>query len=245
MSDLQEDWEKLSLEGAKSYAANSYPDAQAAWRGAADIAEGFPLQDPRRAAAFSNLALAEFLEGDTATARQRWTICSDLWQEARQRVAGLSLKARARSSHFHFRLEQRHGPDFQDALRGRLDRILSGAVAVSRFNLALAALHSGEGSDADVKEARDAVEARRSAWGARSPELADMLRSLAALADEIDLPSPSDELLREAQVITEAPARSALEIWAGESLETEGEERNYLAASRLTGHLMVHALLRA
>lgn len=244
MGEQQDKWEGLTAAGAEAYRNGAEREALAVWRQAAALAEDYLLQDPRRAAAMSNLALLAYLEGNVIEARGRWSVCDQLWQEALGRIAGLSLRSPARSSHFHLHLEQRHGEEFQVLLRKGLTRVMEGAVAVTRFNFSMASLQVDGDSETGLPAATAAIDLRREAWGPRSPELAEMLRGLASFVGDGTASLEAESLLREAWKIEEEPARSAQEIWADECMKYEGAERNYRAASRFTLHLTEPALLR-
>ena len=240
MDELRESWERLSLAAAKAYIANDIPSATDAWRRAAALCERLPPDDPRQAAACSNRSLADHLSGERDPAKLGWAKSTDLWLQAEAGIAELAVESRARSSHFHFRLEQRHRKDYLEAGRQRLQRILAGAAAVSQFNLAVAQTPSG--SPADFEAARAAIDVRTRAWGARNPEAAEMKKLLASLAKDCGRSTDAAQFEESACRIAVAPARSALEIWQQESRAAKGRERDYLAACRMTLHLRVRAL---
>ena len=145
MGDLPSEWEwdALSAAALGAYRAARRAEAAHLWRRAGALAQDFPEGDPRRAASANNTGLALLIDQDHAAAVPALSSALSMWDASLEWTRGMAVTAVARSSLFHQRLEQRHVRDYGDVRRARHRAFLTGAVALTRFNLAIARLFCG------------------------------------------------------------------------------------------------------
>lgn len=227
------EWDAFSAAALEAYRAARRDEAVHLWRQAAALAAEFPAGDPRRGASDNNCALALLIDQDHEGAAAALTSALDAWDEALDWTGGMTVSAMARSSLFHQRLEQRHVEIYGDVRRARHREFLTGAVALTRFNLAIARLFLEDDEAAD-RLLETALEERERAFGPNNPEVAEIARVLSGKADAAE----DDErmALYDAKIRTVAENRATdmLDAWRREQPLDMTDTRRLLAATYLT-----------
>ena len=166
------EWDALSAGALEAYRAARREEAVHLWRRAGALARDFPAGDPRRAASENNGALALLIDQDHAAAVPALAAALDSWNAALEWTRGMAVAAVARSSLFHQRMEQRHVETYGDVRRARHREFLTGAAALTRFNLAIARLFLDDDETADDLLAAALAERER-AFGPNNGEVAE------------------------------------------------------------------------
>ena len=233
VSPAEWEWDALSAAALEAYRAARRDEAVHLWRRAGVLAEEFSAGDPRRAASENNGALVLLIDQDHDGAARTLTSALSSWDGALEWTRGMSVAAVARSSLFHQRMEQRHVETYGDVRRARHRELLTGAAALTRFNLAIARLFLDEDETADrLFEA--ALAERERAFGPNDREVAEIARVLSGRADtaaDDDRMAFYDARIRTA---AENPAPDALEAWRREQPLEMNDTRRLLAATYLT-----------
>ena len=230
------EWDAFSAAALEAYRAARRDEAVHLWRQAGALAAEFPAGDPRRAASDNNCALAFLIDQDHEAAAAALSSALHAWDAALDWTGNMTVSAMARSSLFHQRLEQRHIETYGDVRRARHREFLTGAVALTRFNLAIARLFLEDDRAAD-RLLETALEERERAFGPNNPEVAEIARVLSGKADAAE----DDErmALYDAKIRTVAENRAAdmLDAWRREQPLEMTDTRRLLAATYLTAIL--------
>ncbi|MCB2094103.1 MAG: tetratricopeptide repeat-containing protein [Rhodobacteraceae bacterium] len=113
-------WERLQEEGCACFDKGDLAGAARAWRRASWVALLLlPARDPRQATTLANRAHIDRLAGREARARARFARAGQIWGNADDFIAGMTIARRARSSLFHLRMEALHWSTYEDNLRKR------------------------------------------------------------------------------------------------------------------------------
>ena len=239
MGDLSTEWEwdALSAAALDAYRAARRAEAVHLWRRAGALAQDFPEGDPRRAASANNTALALLIDQDHDGAVAALSSVLSAWEVSLEWTRGMAVAAVARSSLYHQRLEQRHVQTYGDVRRARHRAFLTGAVALTRFNLAIARLFVDDDDTADDLLVAAFAE-REQAFGPNNPEVLAIARVLSGRADAAA--DDSRMALYDAKIQTAAgrQAPDALDAWRREQPLDMNDTRRLLAAGYLTA--MVH-----
>ena len=171
LADLM--WERLSEAGVAALDEGRHEDADRAFAEAGKLAAGFAGNDPRRAAALNNAAVAAHIVDPSTDPGSALRRAVEAWAAAGAWIGTMALEPRSRSSLFHLRLEIKHRERYREISREDYRRLLAEGRAVSEANLAMLA---GSG------KAEGSSDGRLAAWDAgRPPHFCD-LRKLAAAA---------------------------------------------------------------
>ena len=227
------EWDALSATALEAYRAARCREAVHLWRRTGTIARGFPDGDPRRAASENNCALAFLIDQDHSTAVQALSSALAAWDAALAWTRGMAVEAAGRSSLYHQRMEQRHLKAFADVRRARHREFLTGAVALTRFNLAIARLFLDDDNTADHL-LTTALKEREQALGPNNREVIDIARVLAGRADADD---DESRMARYDATIQKAAGKQApdvLDTWRREQPMDMNDTRRMLAAGYLT-----------
>ena len=227
------EWDALSAAALDAYRAARRDEAVHLWRRAAALSEDFPDGDPRRAASRNNSALAFLIDQDHGGAVPALSSALASWDAALEWTRSMKVSAVARSSLYHQRMEQRHVAAYGDVRRARHREFLGGAMALTRFNLAIARLFLDEDETADALLAAALAERER-AFGANNAEFIEIARVLSGRADAA---GDDDRMaLYDARIEAAAGnrARDVLDIWRREQPLEMDDTRRLLAAGYLT-----------
>ncbi len=134
--DTELEWAELSHFASLAARSGHESDARSAWHACSTLATCFAPNDPRRAASAHNLAVAHRLAADLEEAERGFQKAMTLWKSAATWVAQMRLEARARSSLFHLRLEQRHRDRYDAQARTEYQQHLLGGSAATLSSLA-------------------------------------------------------------------------------------------------------------
>ena len=145
----------------------------------------------------------------------------------------MAVAAVARSSLFHQRMEQRYVEAYGDVRRARHREFLTGAVALTRFNLAIARLFLDDDETADSLLVTALAE-REQAFGPNNTEVAEIARVLSGRADTAG--DDARMALYDARIRSAAGNRAAdvLDAWRLEQPLEMTDTRRLLAAVYLT-----------
>lgn len=227
------EWDALSAAALDAYRAARREEAIHLWRRAAALAEDFPDGDPRRAASRNNSALAFLIDQDHGGAVPALSSAVASWDAALEWTRSMKVSAVARSSLYHQRMEQRHVAAYADVRRARHREFLGGAMALTRFNLAIARLFLDEDETADALLAA-ALDERERAFGPNNAEVVEIARVLSGRADAA---GDGDRMaLHDARIEAAAGnrARDVLDVWRAEQPLEMNDTRRLLAAGYLT-----------
>lgn len=147
---MEIEWMDLTVAASSALRSGHKQQALSAWRSAHALSDQFPENDPRHATSVNNLAVAYHLNADLSQAERTFNRAMSLWRSAEKWTACMQLPARARSSLFHLRLEQRHREHYDQ--QSRLDHknhLLAGCAATLS---GLAALLYSTGRTADARK---------------------------------------------------------------------------------------------
>ena len=235
MGDLPTEWEwdALSAAALDAYRAVRRAEAAHLWRRAGALAKGFPEGDPRRAASENNTALALLIDQDHDGAAPALSSALSAWESALEWTRGMAVAAVARSSLFHQRLEQRHVRVYGDVRRARHREFLTGALALTRFNLAIARLFQDDDETAD-RLLTTALAEREQAFGPNNPEVVAIARVLSGRADAAGDDSRTALYDAKIEAAGGGPATDALDAWRREQPLEMNDTRRLLAAGYLT-----------
>ena len=227
------EWDALSAAALDAYRSARREEAVHLWRQAGALARGFPERDPRRAASENNSALALLIDQDHNGAVPALSSALASWDAALEWTQSMAVSAVARSSLFHQRMEQRHVAAYGDVRRARHREFLTGAAALTRFNLAIARLFLDDDETADALLTAALAE-REQAFGPNNTEVVEIARVLSGRAD-----TAGDDVrmaLYDARIEAAAgnPARDVLDIWRREQPLEMTDTRRLLAAGYLT-----------
>ena len=235
MGDLSAEWEwdALSAAALDGYRAARREEACHLWGRAQALAQDFAPGDPRRAASENNSALALLIHQDHDSAALALSSALSSWSAALEWVGGMSVAAMARSSLFHQRMEQRHVETYGNVRRARHREFLIGAIALTRFNLAIARLFLDEDETAD-NLLETALGEREQAFGPNNSEVAEIARVLSGRADAAE--DDTRMALYDAKVLTaiQNPGTDLLDVWRREQPLEMTDTRRLLAAGYLT-----------
>ena len=235
MGDLSKEWEwdALSTAALGAYRAARREEAVHLWQRAGILARDFPAGDPRRAASENNSALALLIDQDHDNAVPALSSALSSWSAAMGWTRNMAIAAVARSSLFHQRMEQRHVEAYGDVRRARHREFLTGAAALTRFNLAIAWLFLDEDETAD-KLLVTALAEREQAFGPNNSEVAEIARVLSGRADAAE--DDARMAVYDAKIKTAAENRAAdaLDAWRREQPLEMTDTRRLLAAVYLT-----------
>ena len=227
------EWDALSAAALDAYRTARREEAGHLWRRAGALAWDFPAGDPRRAASENNGALALLIDQDHHGAVAALLSALSSWNAALEWTRTMAVAAVARSSLFHQRMEQRHVEAYGDVRRARHREFLTGAVALTRFNLAIARLFLDEDEAAD-KLLVTALAEREQAFGPNNTEVAEIARVLSGRADAAE--DDARMALYDAKIQTAVENRGAdvLDAWRREQPLEMTDTRRLLAAVYLT-----------
>ena len=235
MGDLSAEWEwdALSAVALEAYRAARREEAAHLWGRAGALAQDFRAGDPRRAASENNSALVLLIDQDHDGAVRALSSALSSWSAALEWVSNMSVAAVARSSLFHQRMEQRHVETYGDVRRARHREFLTGAVALTRFNLAIARLFLDQDETADNLLA-SALAEREQAFGASNSEVVEIARVLSGRADAAEDDARMALYDSKIQAAAENSAPDVLDAWRREQPLEMTDTRRLLAAGYLT-----------
>ncbi len=227
------EWDALSAAALDAYRSARREEAVHLWRQAGTLARGFPEGDPRRAASENNSALALLIDQDHNGAVPALSSALASWDAAMEWTQSMAVSAAARSSLFHQRMEQRHVAAYGDVRRARHREFLTGAAALTRFNLAIARLFLDDDETADALLTAALAE-REQAFGPNNTEVVEIARVLSGRADAAG--DDARMALYDAKIQAAAGnrARDVLDIWRREQPLEMTDTRRLLAAGYLT-----------
>ena len=227
------EWEAFSAAALEAYRAARRNEAVHLWRRAGALAREFPAGDPRKAASANNDALALLIDQAHESAAAALTSALAAWDEAFDWTGAMAVSPVARSSMFHQRLEQRHVETYGDVRRSRHRAFLTGAAALTRFNLGIARLFLDE-DEAAEKLLETALAEREQAFGPNNPEVAEIARVLSGKADAAE----DDERMAlydgKIRTVVENRATAMLDAWRKDRPHEMTDTRRLLAAAYLT-----------
>ena len=227
------EWEAFSAAALEAYRAARREEAVHLWQRAGALARDFPAGDPRRAASANNHALALLIDQAHESAAAALTSALAAWDEALDWTGGMAVSPVARSSMFHQRLEQRHVETYGDVRRVRHRAFLTGAAALTRFNLGIARLFLNEDEAAETLLEKALAE-REQAFGPNNPEVAEIARVLSGKADAAE----DDERMAlydgKIRTVAENRATDMLDAWRKEQPHEMTDTRRLIAAAYLT-----------
>ncbi|MDE0705838.1 MAG: hypothetical protein OXH59_19170 [Rhodospirillaceae bacterium] len=227
------EWDAFSAAALEAYRAARREEAVHLWRRAGALAQNFPAGDPRRAASDNNAALALLIDQDHEGAAAALTAALGAWDAALDWTGGMAVSPVARSSLFHQRLEQRHVETYGDVRRARHRAFLTGAAALTRFNLGIARLFLDE-DEAAGRLLETALEQRERAFGPNNPEVAEIARVLSASADSAGDDARMARFDDKIRAVAENRATDVLDAWRKEQPHEMTDTRRLLAATYLT-----------
>ena len=233
VSPAEWEWDALSAAAFDAYRAARRAEAVHLWRRAGVLAQDFPAGDPRRAASENNGALALLIDQDHEGAARALTSALASWDGALEWTRAMTVAAVARSSLFHQRMEQRHAETYGDVRRARHREFLTGAAALTRFNLAIARLFLDQDEAAD-RLLQTALAERDRAFGPNDAEVVGIARVLSGRADAAEDDARMalyDDRIRAA---SENPAEDVLDAWRREQPLEMTDTRRLLGAAYLT-----------
>ena len=235
MGDLSKEWEwdALSAAALDAYRAARRKEAVHLWQRAGTLARDFPPGDPRRATSENNSSLALLIEQDHDSAVPALSSALSSWSAAMGWTRNMEIAAVARSSLFHQRMEQRHVEAYGDVRRARHREYLTGAAALTRFNLAITWLFLDEDETAD-RLLVTALAEREQAFGPNNTEVAEIARILSGRADAAE--DNARMAVYDAKIKTAAENRTTdmLDAWRREQPLEMTDTRRLLAAVYLT-----------
>ena len=231
------EWDALSAAALGAYRSARRDEAMHLWRRAGVLADDFPEGDPRRAASENNRALALLVEQDHDGAVTALSSTLASWDAALEWIRDMRVSAVARSSLFHQRMEQRHVAAYGDVRRARHRGFLTGAAALTRFNLAIARLFLDDDEAADAL-LTTALDEREQGFGPNNREFVEIARVLSGRADGAEDDARMAKYDARIQAAAGNLARDVLDIWLQEQPLEMNDTRRLLSAGYLTA--MVH-----
>lgn len=178
-SSRESEWEAVQSAALEAYDGARTNDACHLWRHAYEIAAGMQQNDPRRAASASNAGLALLIDGKIREAKSTLDEAIGLWTRSATWVDAMEISHNARSTLFHFRLEQRHGDTYTAIRRGWNQKLLIASAALTTFNQALVCFRLDDYARADDL-LRQSIEMRLRACGSHDAHLTTMTAAYAA-----------------------------------------------------------------
>ncbi|NIQ39698.1 MAG: tetratricopeptide repeat protein [Proteobacteria bacterium] len=172
--------EAASLE----FARNLYAVAATQWEKAYRIAQDFGDSDPRVASSLNNLAIAHRIKGNFEEAERLYRCAIEGWKASSHWIDSMCLSPRARSSLFHFRLEQKHRKQYDQIARSKYQKLLHAGQAGTRNNLGELFQTLGRLQDAE-KLYNQALQERIKSMGMDERGVETIRRNVAALSDVI------------------------------------------------------------
>ncbi|MCY4599807.1 MAG: hypothetical protein OXF27_07800 [Acidobacteria bacterium] len=227
------EWDALSAAALDAYRSARREEAVHLWCQAGTLARGFPEGDPRRAASENKSALALLIDQDHNGAVPALSSALASWDAAMKWTQSMAVSAAARSSLFHQRMEQRHVAAYGDVRRARHREFLTGAAALTRFNLAIARLFLDDDENADILLAAALAE-REQAFGPNNTEVIEIARVLSGRADAAGDDARMARYDARIQAAAGNRARDMLDIWRREQPLEMTDTRRLLAAGYLT-----------
>ncbi|NIS70495.1 MAG: tetratricopeptide repeat protein, partial [Proteobacteria bacterium] len=128
-------WVQLSEAAFLEFIKNRFVAAATQWEQAYDVAQGFDDRDPRVASTLNNLAISHRVKEDFVEAERLYQLAIERWKASSTWVERMSLSQRARSSLFHFRLEQKHREQYDQIARMKYQKLLHAGQAGTLNNL--------------------------------------------------------------------------------------------------------------
>ncbi len=128
-------WVQLSETAFLEFIRNRFVAAATQWENAYDVAQGFDDRDPRVASSLSNFAISHRIKEDFVGAERLYQLAIERWKASSTWVEMMSLSQRARSSLFHFRLEQKHRKQYDQIARRKCQNLLHVGQAGTLNNL--------------------------------------------------------------------------------------------------------------
>ncbi len=168
-------WEQWMVRARTLFANGDHDDAGRLWRAANDMTEAFAPNDPRRAASLDALGTLAAADDNRDGAAQFYDKALEAWHAAGDWVAVMGTAQAARSSMFHLRLESRHPGAYPEITRARNYKTAAAGRAGCAANLAIL--------NADQEGLRQAMTARRDAFGLRESGAAAMASKLGEPVD--------------------------------------------------------------
>ena len=232
-STAEWEWDALSAAALEAYRAARREEAVHLWDRAGALARDFPPGDPRRAASENNGALALLIDQDHEGAVPALEAALSSWDAALDWTRGMAVAPVARSSLFHQRMERRHVETYGDVRRARHRAFLTGAAALTRFNLAIARLFLDQDETADAL-LTTALAERERAFGPNDAQVAGIARVLSGRADIALEDARMARYDAKIQAAAEHGAADVLDAWRREQPLEMTDTRRLLAAGYLT-----------
>lgn len=227
------EWEAFTVAGLDAYSRARRSEAIYLWQKAADISSSFAVNDPRRATSQNNASISSLLDANHEHARRGFEDALKLWSEGLAWTNSMTVSPMARSSLFHFRMERRHTEAFTEVRRSRSKILLDGAVALTRFNLALSSFFL-DIDDAGDQLLEQALAEREQACGRNNLEFIQIARVISGRHDMSGRAKAAQEIDETLRTIDSNTARSAREVWHQEQPGELTDMRRLLASAYLT-----------
>jgi len=231
------EWEACSVAALDAYTKARRAEAVHLWRRAKELSARFPANDPRHATSLNNATISAVLSEDHDQAYSGFEAALELWQNGLGWTDSMTVTPVARSSLFHFRMEQRHSDAFAEVRRNRNKILLDGSLALTRFNLALCCFFR-DVDDIGDRLLGEALAEREQSCGTNNPEYVQIARVISGRLDMAGRLEAANEIDQELQSSADELTRSALEIWRQEQPGELTDMRRLLSAAYLTA--MVH-----
>ena len=168
-------WEQWMVRARALFATGNHDDAGRLWCAAHDMTAVFAPNDPRRAASLDALGTLAAAKDDGQRAVELFEKALHAWENAVDWVGVMGTAQAARSSMFHLRLESKHPGAYPEITRARHYKTAAAGRAGCASNLAM--LHN------DHEGLREAMAARRDAFGMRESSAAAMAATLGETVD--------------------------------------------------------------
>lgn len=222
-------WEQIAIEGIDALIAGRGDEAARLWHSAELLCASFDAHDPRRAATMTNQGAALEQQGRADDAEARYREALILWGGAAGWIERMTVSFQAKSTHFHRRLEARHGPELKELRRHIQRRLIQGGAAATRTNLARLLTARGDATEAE-KISAGAVEARATGIGHRDSGLAKACDARAACLEALGRNGEAVELREKAVAIRVDPSSPGPVRLAKEGGKMTDERRLMAAA---------------
>jgi tetratricopeptide (TPR) repeat protein len=177
-------WIQLCEAASFELARNRYAGAATQWEKAHGIAQDFGDPDPRVASSLSNLAIAHRIKGNFEEAERLYRFAIEGWKASSRWVERMSLSQRARSSLFHFRLEQKHRKQYDQIARRKYQKLLPAGQAGTLNNLGELFQTLNRLQDAEQLY-NQALQDRMTSMGKDEWGVETIRRNIAALSDMV------------------------------------------------------------
>jgi tetratricopeptide (TPR) repeat protein len=225
-------WEQFAIEGVDVLEAGRGEEAARLWHTAELLCASFDVHDPRRAATANNQGAALEQQGRVDDAEARYREALVLWSNVAGWIESMAVELQAKSSHFHRRLEARHGPELKNLRRHIQGRLIQGGAAATRTNLARLLIAKGQAAEAEEISA-PAIEARAVGIGHRDTGLAKACDARAACLEALGRESEAGELREKATAIRVDPSSPGAVRLAKEGGYKMTDERRLMAGAYL------------